>query len=102
MTLKELLPVLDINRITFWNQLKHNITGNVKENIAPYLGCKVIEIASGYVTLFTSIKESYILSEYDVDEIISVNAPEKMLDPSIFDVCIKHVAYVTYRDLADL
>lgn len=42
MTLKELFPVLDINGITFWNQLKHNISDNVKENIATYLGCKYL------------------------------------------------------------
>lgn len=102
MTLKDLLPVLDINRITFWNQLKHNITGNVKENIAPYLGCKVMEIASGYVRLLIPITESYVLSEYDVDEINSVNPAEKMLDPTIIDIQIKQVAYVTYCDLADV
>ena len=102
MTLKDLFPVLDINRITFWNQLKHNITGKVKENIAPYLGCKVMEIASGYVRLLIPITESYVLSEYDVDEIISVNPAEKMLDPTIIDIQIKQVAYVTYCDLADV
>lgn len=102
MKLEELLPVLDVNRTGFWNQLKHNITDNIKENIAPYLEYKVMEIASGYVTLLTPITESYVLSEYDVDEIIAVNPPENMLDPTIIDIHIKQVAYVTYCDLAYL
>lgn len=102
MTLKELLPVLDINGITFWNQLKHNITGNVQENISQYLGRKVLNISYGSVTLLTPITESYVLSEYDVDGIISVNPTEQMLDPTIIDIHIKQVAYVTYCDLANV
>lgn len=102
MTLKELFPVLDINGITFWNQLKHNITDDVKENIAPYLERKVLNISYGYVTLLTPITESYLLSEYDVDGIIDVNPKENMLDPTIIDIHIKQVAYVTYCDLADV
>lgn len=44
--------------------------------------------------MLTPITESYVLSEYDVDEIISVNPAEKILDPTIIDIHIKQVAYV--------
>lgn len=102
MTLKELFPVLDMDGIIFWNQLKHNITGDVKENISLYLGRKVLNISYGYVTLLTPITESYVLSEYDVDEIIAANPNENMLDPTILDIHLRQVAYVTYCELADV
>lgn len=52
--------------------------------------------------MLTPITESYVLSEYDVDGIISVKPTEQMLDPTIIDIHIKPVAYVTYCDLADV
>lgn len=52
--------------------------------------------------MLTPITDSYVLSEYDVDGIISVNPTEQMLDPTIIDIHIKQVAYVTYCDLAEV